>query len=56
MGILDDIEKLDEESGLKASLKRIEKLEEENQKLLKIIIKLIKSKEKNSSVNRRSKK
>lgn len=56
MGILDEIERLDEGDGMKASLKRIEKLEEENQKLLKIIIKLIKSKEKNSSVKRRSKK
>ncbi len=56
LGILDDIEKLDEGDGVKASLKRIEKLEEENQKLLKIIIKLIKLKEKSSSVKRRSKK
>lgn len=56
LGLLDDIEKLDEGDGLKASLKRIEKLEEENQKLLKIIIKLIKSKEKSSSDKRRSKK
>lgn len=56
MGILDDIEKLDEGEGLKASLKRIEKIEEENQKLLKIIIKILKSKEKDSSGKRRSKK
>ena len=56
LGILDDMERLDEGDGLKASLKRIEKLEEENQKLLKIIIKLIKSNEKNRSVKRRSKK
>lgn len=43
MGILDDIEKMDEGDSLKATLKRIEKLEEENNKLLKEILKRVKS-------------
>ncbi len=43
MGILDDIEKMDESESLKATLKRIEKLEEENNKLLKDILKSIRS-------------
>ncbi len=41
MGILDEIEKIDDEEVLKASLKRIEKLEEENQKILKKILKIL---------------
>jgi uncharacterized protein (UPF0335 family) len=42
MGILDDIEKIDESDGLRNQLKRIEKLEEENNKLLKEILKTLK--------------
>ena len=46
MGILDEIEKIDEEDGVKGTLKRIEKLEEENNKLLKEIRKMLKAKKK----------
>ncbi|MFO8050612.1 MAG: hypothetical protein R6V01_02795 [Thermoplasmatota archaeon] len=42
MGILDDIEKIDEKEGLRSTIKRIEKLEEENNKLLKEILKRLK--------------
>ena len=38
MGILDDIEKIDEEEGLRSTLKKIERLEEENNELLKEIL------------------
>jgi len=44
VGILDDIEKIDEEDDIRASLKRMEKLGKENQKLLKDIMKLLKEK------------
>ncbi len=43
MGILDDIEKIDETDGLKAQLKRIEKMEEENNRMLKEILKLLRT-------------
>jgi len=42
LGILDDIEKIDEEESLKATLKKIERLQEENNKMLKEILKRIK--------------
>jgi hypothetical protein len=42
MGILDDIEKIDEEEGAKSTLKRIEKLQEQNNKLLKEIYRMLK--------------
>ena len=51
MGILDDIEKMDESETLKASLKRIEKLEDETNKLLKEILKSIRSR----SIGRKTK-
>ena len=44
MGILDEIEKIDEDDSLKGTLKRIEKLEEDNQKLLKEILRTLKKK------------
>ncbi|MGA1822945.1 MAG: hypothetical protein ACMUIG_10510 [Thermoplasmatota archaeon] len=49
MGILDEIEKIDEEDGVKGMLKRIEKLEEENNKILKEIRKMLKTKKKGGS-------
>lgn len=41
MGILDEMEKLDEEGELRSRLKRIETLEEENNQLLKKILKKV---------------
>ncbi len=46
MGILDDIEKMDEGDSLKSTLKRIEKLEEENNKLLKEVLRAVRSRSK----------
>jgi hypothetical protein len=46
MGILDDIEKMDEADSLRSTLKRLEKLEEENNRLLKEILKRMKSRSK----------
>ena len=46
MGILDDIEKMDDEETIRSSLKRIEKLEEENNKMLKEILRALKSRSK----------
>jgi len=45
MGILDEIERIDDEEILRSSLKKIEKLEEENQKLLKEILRILKARE-----------
>ncbi len=42
MGILDDIEKMDEADGLKHQLKKLEKVEEENNRMLKEILKILK--------------
>ncbi|MFW3146809.1 MAG: hypothetical protein ACMUIE_08370 [Thermoplasmatota archaeon] len=53
MGILDDIEKLDVDESLKGTLKRIERLEEENQKLLREILKILKSKKSGKPPKRR---
>ncbi len=46
MGILDDIEKIDSEEGARSTLKKIERLEEENNKLLKEILKRLKDRSK----------
>jgi hypothetical protein len=45
MGILDEIERIDDEDILKHTLKKMVKLEEENQKLLKEILKILKARE-----------
>jgi hypothetical protein len=45
MGILDDLEKIDDEDVLRSSLNKMIKLEEENQKLLKEILKIMRSRE-----------
>jgi hypothetical protein len=45
MGILDDLERIDDEEVLKHTLNKIVKLEEENQKLLKDILKILKARE-----------
>lgn len=52
MGILDDIEKIDEEEGIKATLKKIEKLQEENNRLLKEILRRMKDEKKRSEKRR----
>ncbi len=46
MGILDDIEKIDDEETLRSTLKKIEKLEEENNKMLKEILRALRSRSK----------
>ena len=45
MGILDEIERIDDEEILKSTLNKIVKLEEENQKILKEILKILKARE-----------
>ena len=45
MGILDEIERIDDEDVLKHTLNKIMKLEEENQKILKEILKILKVRE-----------
>ncbi|MBN1389529.1 MAG: hypothetical protein JXA22_02690 [Candidatus Thermoplasmatota archaeon] len=46
MGILDEIERIDDEEVLKSSLRRIEKLEEENKKMLKEVLRMLKMNQK----------